>query len=473
MDHEPPQPNHSNMKISCFIEADAVVRHFIHSGAFRELVQAHEVTFVFPEPGYKRMGTVEVDKLDLHGAAHRHLRVHQIRQQLWKPLFQVDRLRHRGGSQASAVRRFIRYAIGPKAAALYTVLALPGIYQAFRMISLRRLCRHPYSDLQQLLDELKPDLVIHPSVMEGVYINDLVEALPKRNVPLVVVMNSWDNPSTKRAMIGHPDWLLVWGEQTAQHAVTYAGMPADRVVRFGAAQFDVYRDPPRMDRAAICASHDIDPASRILLYAGSSKGTDEFSHLVQLDELIADHRLPNTTVIYRPHPWGNGGHGGERIVAHSWNNVRIEASMRGYLEDVAKGQLTKSLPDYRDTRDLLFAIDAMVSPLSTIILEAAALGKPAMCLIPNEELQATHLRYTMPQVHFEALYAAPEIPVAHSLSEMVAQLPGLMECAGDETSAARLSRLSDFFIEPFDRSFGCRLVDFVEGVVAPRKTLAA
>ena len=461
------------MRIACFIEADAVVRHFVHSGAFRELVQAHEVTFVFPEPGYKRMGNVKADQLDLHGAPFRHLQVHQVRQQLWKPMFQVDRLRPRGGSQTKVMRRFIRYAIGPKAAALYTVLALPGIYQAFRHVSLRRLRGHPYTDLQRLLDDLNPDLVIHPSVMEGVYINDLVEELPRRNVPLIVVMNSWDNPSTKRAMIGHPDWLLVWGEQTAQHAVTYAGMPADRVVRFGAAQFDIYRDPPRADRLTICADHGIDPTSNILLYAGSSKGTDEFSHLVQLDEMIADGRLPNTTVIYRPHPWGNGGYGGERIIAHPWQNVRIEASMRGYLEGVAQGQHAKSLPDYRNTRDLLFAIDAMISPLSTIILEAAALGKPAMCLVPSRELQATHLHYTMPQVHFEALFAAPEIPVAQSLTDMADLLPKLMERVGDDTFAARLRRFSDFFVEPFDRPFGSRLVDFVENVAARRDAIAA
>ena len=31
-------------------------------------------------------------------------------------------------------------------------------------------------------------------------------------------MNSWDNPSTKRSLIGNPDWLFVWGEQTKKHA---------------------------------------------------------------------------------------------------------------------------------------------------------------------------------------------------------------------------------------------------------------
>ena len=31
-----------------------------------------------------------------------------------------------------------------------------------------------------------------------------------KKIPLIVIMNSWDNPSTKRAVIGKPDWLLVW-----------------------------------------------------------------------------------------------------------------------------------------------------------------------------------------------------------------------------------------------------------------------
>ena len=357
------------MKVLVFIEADLTVRHFVHSGVFADLAAKHDVTFVFPEPGYKRMGEVDVSRLDLRGAAYAHLTVHQGRQTLWKPLFQIDQLRWRPGEHWRSIRMLYRTNIGPKAAALYTVLSLPGVYPPVRAFLYRKLAERPYHDLQSLLDAYRPDVVIHPCVLEGVYINDLIEALPKRRIPFIAIMNSWDNPSTKRAMMGTPDWLLVWGDQTNKHAIEYAKMPPDRTVNFAAAQFDVFRRQPSISRDAFCRQHDIDPDTRILLYAGSSKDSDEFSHLRVIEEAIDAGRLSNVTVVYRPHPWGGGGKGGERLLDYPWRHVRIENGMRAYLESVAAGSKEKFLSDYRKTHDLLCVIDALVSPLSTIIVE--------------------------------------------------------------------------------------------------------
>ena len=53
------------MKVLIFIEHDVVIRHFVHSGVFAELIAEHDVTFIFPEPGYKRV-TMDVSAQRLH-----------------------------------------------------------------------------------------------------------------------------------------------------------------------------------------------------------------------------------------------------------------------------------------------------------------------------------------------------------------------------------------------------------------------
>ena len=88
--------------------------------------------------------------------------------------------------------------------------------------------------------------LIHPSVLEGHFINDLVEIGAARSVPTVAIMNSWDNPSTKRAIVGMPDWLLVWGSQTKMHAERYMRMPPARVVAFGSTRRARSRCPGRL-----------------------------------------------------------------------------------------------------------------------------------------------------------------------------------------------------------------------------------
>jgi len=442
-----------------------VVRHFVHSRVFADLAKKHDVTFVFPEPRYKRMGDVEVSQLDLCGADYTHLAVHQGRQRLWKPLFQIDQLRWRPGRQWKLVRKIYIGAIGAKAAALYRVASLPGVFALVRRFLEHKLAERPYHDLDAVLDKYRPDALIHPCVLEGVYINDLIEAASRRTIPFVTIMNSWDNPSTKRAMVGTPDWLLVWGEQTQCHAVDYVGMHPERAIKFGAAQFDLFRNPPAISRSEFCREHAIDPALPVLLYAGSSKESDEFSHLRAIEDAIDAGRLPRMAVVYRPHPWGGGGKGGERLLDHPWRHVRMENSMRGYLEAVTAGHKGKSLPSYERTHDLLCSVDALVSPLSTIIIEGALHGKPVACFLPTKEHSADPLQRAAPLIHFEDMYRMPEFLKANGSDELIPTLGKLMSLVGNDSFSRRLREASRFFVEPFDRPYSERLCDFVESHV--------
>ena len=43
------------MKVLVFVEHDIIVRHFLHSRVFEALARKHEVVFVFPEKGHKRV----------------------------------------------------------------------------------------------------------------------------------------------------------------------------------------------------------------------------------------------------------------------------------------------------------------------------------------------------------------------------------------------------------------------------------
>lgn len=452
------------MKILVFVEHDIIIRHFLHSHVFDELVRQHDVVFVFPEIGHKRVKS-DLSTLDLGNAPVRHLLVSTDRLKIWQGLMLADILRWRPGSHYAAMRRFHRHAAGPRAAMIFSVLALPGIFQFFRAWAHRRIKTMPYRDMDDLLDQERPNAIIHPSVLAGVFINDLVTASRVRGIPLVVIMNSWDNPSTKRAMSGQPDWLLVWGLQTRGHAARYLGMPEERVVCFGAAQFDLYRNPPRTDRHEFCRCHDIDPAARILLYAGSSKGTDEYSHLCALDDAIAHGELGHTVVVYRPHPWGDGGKGGNRILEHDWRNIRIEQTMRGYLERLRTGSPGITMPDYRDTHDLLSTVDALVSPLSTIIIEGALHGKPVLCFLPEEDDKTSHFAFALPLTHFDEFFAEPSFLIARGEDSLVPAVRSLLDKVGNKDFGQALRLACEHFVSSFDQPYGERLVRFLEGAI--------
>lgn len=455
------------MKVLVFVEHDIIIRHFLHSRVFDEVVRRHDVVFVFPEPGHKRVKG-DIGVIDFSGARVRHLTVSSARLRRWQHLFLADILRYRPGAHFAAIRRFYRHAVGFRPAMLLTLLSLPGLLPMFGLWSRRQIAATPYVELEALLAEEKPDVLVHPSILSGVFINDLVDASNTSGIPLIVIMNSWDNPSTKRAVTGQPDWLLVWGPQTQEHAVRYIGIPAERAICFGAAQFDLYRNPPRIDRDEFCRRHELEPGRRLLLYAGSSKGTDEFAHLRMLDEAIERGDLADAAVVYRPHPWGEGGKGGARILRHPWRHVRIEQTMREYLELVEAGGAGITTPDYRNTHDLLSAVDAVVSPLSTILLEGALHGKPVLCFLPDTEKDTSHYSFALPLVHFDDLFSEPTFFVARGDAALLPMVKTLLGRVGDAAFAASLREACARFVSPFDRPYGERLVEFLERVVVAR-----
>lgn len=447
------------MKVLVFIEVDVVVRHFINSGAFDSLGQRHDVTFVFPERGHRRLGTVNPKKLKLPGNLA-SVESHPRRNSLWKRLYLVDQLRLRLGAQRAAVRSLHRWAMGWKAACQYTILALPGVFAIFKALTLWSLSRIPNKKMVSLVEEEKPDVVIHPCVLEGVYLNDLIEITEERGIPLVVIMNSWDNPSTKRSMIGQPDWLLVWGEQTRQHAVTFAGLSRDRVIPFGAAQFDVFKKPSLVTRSEFDNRNGLRSGLPTLLYAGSSRGNAEIEHLKTLDNAVERGVLPKMNILYRPHPWGNGGAGGEGILDAPWKNVCVESSMRGYLESVRAGNTEKYLSNYVDTHDVLSNVDGVVSPLSTIILESLLHGKPAMCFMPIEE-RNSHFSLDSSLVHFREMLDLEQVIVGNGVHSLVAGVVELLSKMQHPQSKIDSVDACDHFVERFDQPYAERLEQFV------------
>jgi hypothetical protein len=452
------------MKILIFIDHDIVVRHFLHSQVFCELMSEHNVVFVLPEPGNKRIHATEGEFM-VPDSALRRLPIDVKRQSIWQKLTVTDMLRYRPGAHHAAMRQFHRTTGGWKAAVIYSLLGLPAIYTVFRWASRWRLKNNRNQAMDALLEVEAPDLIIHPSVLAGLFINELVESCREREIPLLVIMNSWDNPSTKRAMTGNPDWLLVWGPQTRAHAIKYMQMPPERVINFGAAQFDLYRKPPRISRAEFAQKHGIPTEANILLYAGSSKDTDEYSHLRQLNDAIARGDLGNTVVVYRPHPWGGGGKEGHRIATTQWPHVRIEFSTRSYIEQVSQGNRSSiTTPDYKETHDVLCAIDALISPLSTIVIEGALHGKPVLCFLPDEENEKGHYKLVLPLTHFEDFFSNPDFRFAAGDLNLIPAAQALLSFIGDIEYQKKLRSACEHFVSGFDRPYGQRLVEFVATV---------
>ena len=425
-----------------------------------ELANACDVTLVVPEKGNKRF-TIKIDKTVWGGKIIR-LPVESRRSMLWARYFLVDSLRYRKGKNFKSLRKFRRKSVGWKASLLFGFLALPWLHQLSFRYFLRELNKNPPQALKDYIEREKPNILLHPSVLNGLFINDLVEVSKLKKIPFVVIMNSWDNPSTKKAMAGVPDYLLVWGPQTFEHAQKYLRMDAEKILSFGAAQFDCFREPPEFSRQYFRDLHKIEKDQKVILYAGSSRGADEFDHLCVLEEAIEKCTLDGISVVYRPHPWGGGGKNGKRIVEKTWKNIRMEKSMETYLEMLKQGNPGITLPDYRHTHNTLSSVDLVVSPLSTILIEAALHGVPSICLLPREEDSFGHHERQFDR--FQEFFSDPYFFFCEKTNDLVMMISKIVNKEIRVPSSSDIKKNAETYVKPFAESYGKRLLQFVRRV---------
>jgi hypothetical protein len=428
-------------KIAVFVDHDIMVRHFILSGVLPALEARHDVVFVFPE----RHKRVKTDLASLPVRRHRTVAISDARVYAYRRLYVATVLRQmRRTPDARPLFRFWREALGRDAFWESWLHSWPLTHGRYRRKMLEQIGGNP--PLEALLEEERPDVIVHPTVLEGLFVSDLVRCGQAMGIPTVYLMNSWDNPAVKAMMVGAPDRLVVWGEHSRQVAHERLGMPLDRLVPLGAAQFDVYREPPREAPAAYRRRVGVPEGNRLLLYAGSSKGLDETAHLVRLEEAVAQGELPQTTVLYRPHPWRGQPAGEADFYGRSWRHVVMAPEMAEYYRRARAGQVQFHMADYADTHVTLSAVDAVISPLSTILLEAAMHGKPSVAYLPDEDMRTNSALFTMVRtVHFRAFFEKVDCIQCGTLAALVADTRRLLDQAGDPARAERIRRQSEFF----------------------------
>jgi hypothetical protein len=453
-------------KALVFIDYDITIRHFIHSGVLRDLERSFDVTYVFhtDRTSNKRPINVDVSKLGLKRT--RFLEVPRARMGSWYHLFIPSLIaRHRGTANYGPTLEQIASNHTVKMNAVYRLLSLPGLRHAF--IAMMKLKLGRYAPIEALLDEEKPAIVIHPSLLAGYFINDLIISCNARRIPFVVLMNSWDNPSNKAISIGMPTKLVVWGPQTKAHAIKYLGLPDDRIEMFGAAQFEVYREPVMETRSELARKFGVPDDKPIVLYGGASKSLNETGHLQCIDAAIDNGSIPPCHIIYRPHPWRGRLVDGElSLYDAKLKHVTLDPHMEEFYCSIVNNPRPQLyMADYRVTRLLMHLIDALISPLSTILLEAAMHGKPALALFADSDPKSAGssiLEIIGRLVYFAEFVDSEGILSCDDVGRLPQMTARLIQLIGKNDTKAKLLAHADKYLVRDGATYGQRLAELAQ-----------
>jgi hypothetical protein len=452
----------SRKRVVVFIDHDMTIRHFVKSRAFAELERDFEVTYVVNLDPHPTGQWVNTEPESLGFERLRVVNIPRRRMGEWYKLYAVSLLqKQRGTANYKARKERMATVNGWRRTLTYEALSLPGIFPLYRRRYLERMGE--YEPLRRLIEEEKPDLCLYPSMLTGYFMNELMLLCPKLGIPFVVLMNSWDNPSQKAMVTGTPDRLVVWGEHTKRHAMEFMRLAEDRIEVFGAAQFQVYREPVTDSRAELCAMFGVpDDGLPVVLYAGVSKSINETRHLQLLDAAIEAGRVPPCRVLYRPHPWrGELVEGELNFFEAGLKHITMDPWMEEYYRRVVVNPSASfEMADYNITRKLLGLVAGSISTLSTIQLETVLVGKPTISFMPKSDMETKYGKsaaISQRLAHFVDLWTAPGVISVDDDADLPAAVRRLLEEAKDPELAARIRAVGNEFAVLDGPTYGERL----------------
>lgn len=191
----------------------------------------------------------------------------------------------------------------------------------------------------------------------------------RRGIPIVGMVRSWDNLTSKTFLRIHPDLLLVQNPHMVEEAVNLADMPKDRIRVVGFPQFDYYLNPDwHISKEELGRLWGVDPQKRWVVYFTGGlplsvlDKRDYTDHVLMLLGACERGLLGQAiSVLVRVHP-------NDDII------LREKASQVPKL-DFGKG-FDFSWDDTKLLLNLLRSSDVTVNLGSTIALEAAIFDRP-------------------------------------------------------------------------------------------------
>lgn len=241
----------------------------------------------------------------------------------------------------------------------------------------RKLLSYPRSpEAKARLTQDRPDL----TVCTGPHRYDepaIVAAARNLGIPVMALITSWDNLSTKNRPVLQYDGYLLWSEHMKQELHEY--YPQTRELPayvIGAPQFDVFfQERFEQSREEFCRAQGLDPAKPIILYAlGSPNFIKEHYGAFDFAQRVAKGELGDVQLVIRPHPLFDNGKEAEMLRGIS-PRVIVQRTGESGAPLTARSQDTAQIVEWVNT---FRHASVLVNFSSTVTIDAAICDKPVV-----------------------------------------------------------------------------------------------
>lgn len=312
------------------------------------------------------------------------------------------------------------------------VLALLGLEGVLERRLEQLLCTYPRSpEADRRLKERRPDLILTTSPF-WFYEPAVVASAKRLKIPVVALIPSWDNLSTKNRMVFSYDGFMVWNEQLKKELLEF--YPASRSVPVyvtGAPQFDLFlKEDLHISREEFCARHHLQASLPIVLYAlGSPNFIKEHHGALEMAKRVAAGELGEVQLLVRPHPAHSNIEMAEMFAPYAPKVVLQQSAVTG----LKVNDRTQDLSQVTDWINTFRHADVVVNLASTVSIDGAIFDKPIVNLDfdpepgqPNQQLikDVNHVWN-----HFKPVAESGGMWLAGNMDEVIAAVRGYLQDA--------------------------------------------
>jgi len=452
------------MKGFVFVQGGEIALRFLKENAFRRLQERHDIIYVALKTGKPERDSGLDETLSEFKEKVVWTKYYPHRFKKWRELFNVSCIYYKDKSPSFDVRQQEKRSHQYER---YRKLAQKGVFEKYAKSVDKELGLN--QDILELALKERPDFFLLPSALLDRLTDDVLQIAEALKIPTLLLVAGWDNLSSKGLLRCQPEMIGVWGEQTKQHAIDVQGIDTNRISIIGSPYYDNFKPPGDAEKKKARESLGFPSDQRpIVLFAGTLRYFDETQILLDMERAVENAESPPMHIIYRPHPLRRPRHSEDDFFKYEWRHVRMDPEMS--LAYKASKRNETIVPDnYLSRMDhlskLYSAVDTIISPMSTVLLESLLFGIPIMVVAFNDGKHSWSADKHSRMLHFKELYDIPKVIVCRNRADYISNVNKLISNADDDEYRELLLERSRYFVFQDGRTYSDRVAEAVENML--------
>jgi len=407
------------------------LQRFVIGGAFTELAQVYELHYILPAADAEKMRASVPHIITTANSTELHIDPERFK--VWSELFQAACVRYAELSRSFAIRANIDVARKVIKKADFTKWLKLRNWLRFGKAVLKKNKKsqteeswiiqdgaaanerenfiesqlqkmQPLQAISDLFERFNPLLCIIPSSLLDLFCNEVVWSCDVENVACLILQSGWDNLSSKGILHKSSSFLACWGPQSVRHARKIQKIPHAQTTSIGAPHYEFLHSSSDDEIKNFRLKLGVKSDEKLILFGGSFRQFDETGILLCLDKAISKGELGQVKIIYRPHPWRAARQHEDNFFKHEWQHIIFDPDMRERYEreQMEAGYIKRNVPmfDMIYLARILSAVDAVISPMSTLLIESLIMNKPTMAIAFNDGKHSHNPSVTSQMTHF-------------------------------------------------------------------------